>query len=94
METTQKENRQDLRTLQWGVVISLIFTAIIWWAGQFLDTSNFLPDQGASWVLLEITRTNLLDALHRLGFLSRTPDRILGCDLSGAKEQDQIQQQK
>jgi hypothetical protein len=45
----QNKQRDDLRTLYWGVVISLAFTFAIWWAGRFLDTSAFLPDQGASW---------------------------------------------
>ena len=32
-----------------GILFSLAFTALIYWAGQFLDRSTFLPDQGASW---------------------------------------------
>ena len=32
-----------------GIVFSLLFTGLIAWAGQFLDRSMLLPDQGASW---------------------------------------------
>src|SRR5512133_3667075 len=41
--------RGDLRALMGGIVFSLAFTGLIAWAGQFLDRSTFLPDQGASW---------------------------------------------
>ena len=38
------------RTALWaGIAFAIVFTLIIWWTGQFLDTSSFLPDQGASW---------------------------------------------
>jgi hypothetical protein len=35
--------------LIWGLVASLLFTALIWWAGQRLAAIPHLPDQGASW---------------------------------------------
>jgi hypothetical protein len=41
--------RGDYRALAVGILFSLLFTGIIAWAGQFLDRSAFLPDQGASW---------------------------------------------
>ena len=41
--------RRDVTALWGGIAFSLAFTALIWWAGRFLDTSSFLPDQGASW---------------------------------------------
>lgn len=38
------------QTALWGgILFSLAFTALIYWAGQFLDRSTLLPDQGASW---------------------------------------------
>lgn len=40
---------KDRTALLAGIAFSLVFTGIIWWSGQFLDTSGFLPDQGASW---------------------------------------------
>ncbi len=41
--------RQDFQAVLTGILFGLIFTGIISWAGQFLDRSSFLPDQGASW---------------------------------------------
>jgi hypothetical protein len=41
--------RKDVLALAGGIVFSLVFTALIAWAGQYLDRSTFLPDQGASW---------------------------------------------
>lgn len=42
-------SRKDILAMLGGVAFSLAFTGLIAWAGQFLDTSNFLPDQGADW---------------------------------------------
>ncbi|GAB4194841.1 MAG: hypothetical protein OHK0022_11190 [Roseiflexaceae bacterium] len=39
----------DYLALWGGVVFSLVFTAIIWWAGQRLASVQLLPDQGPSW---------------------------------------------
>jgi hypothetical protein len=41
--------RKDVRALIGGIVFSAVFTGLIAWAGQFLDRSMLLPDQGASW---------------------------------------------
>jgi len=41
--------RVDTKALIFGILISLVFTGLIAWAGQFLDRSMLLPDQGASW---------------------------------------------
>ena len=43
------EKRRDTYALLGGIIFSFLFTGLIWWAGRFLDTSGFLPDQGASW---------------------------------------------
>ena len=52
-ERNQKEQtffeRGDVRGMVGGIAFSLVFTALIAWAGQFLDRSVLLPDQGASW---------------------------------------------
>jgi hypothetical protein len=48
-KTTPKPLRRDLMALWGGILFSLLFTVLIWWAGQRLDTSSFLPDKGASW---------------------------------------------
>ena len=41
--------RKDIRALIAGILFSAVFTGIIAWAGQYLDRSILLPDQGASW---------------------------------------------
>jgi hypothetical protein len=50
-ETTLKSatKRFDTRALWGGIAFSLVFTALIWWAGARLDSISLLPDQGASW---------------------------------------------
>lgn len=48
-QTTQKKSNKDIQALIGGILFSLAFTGLIAWAGQFLDRSTFLPDQGASW---------------------------------------------
>ncbi len=68
METIKKEHREDLRTLQWGIIVSLLFTAVIWWAGKFLDTSNFLPDQGASWYFWKLPEPTFWTRFTAWGF--------------------------
>lgn len=52
MEAQQKTsslNREAKLALWGGILFSLVFTMLIGWAGQWLDESNFVPDQGASW---------------------------------------------
>jgi len=41
--------RTDLLALWGGILFSLAFTALIWWAGGRLDSIALLPDTGASW---------------------------------------------
>lgn len=40
--------RRDLLALWGGILFSVLFTGLIWWAGQRLDIAH-LPDQGVSW---------------------------------------------
>jgi hypothetical protein len=49
MQEKQKNQRGDLMALWIGITFSAVFTGMIWLTGRFLDTSNFLPDYGASW---------------------------------------------
>jgi hypothetical protein len=35
--------------LYWGIAFSLVFTALIAWAGQRLESIPLLPDQGVAW---------------------------------------------
>ena len=41
--------RFDTLALWGGIAFSLVFTALIWWAGSRLDSVSLLPDEGASW---------------------------------------------
>jgi hypothetical protein len=41
--------RPDVLALLGGLIFSLLFTALIGWAGQFLQSVPHLPDQGAAW---------------------------------------------
>ena len=57
MATSEKAMRSPRAGMQrsgqlalWGgILFSLAFTALIWWAGQRLEGIYHLPDQGASW---------------------------------------------
>jgi len=40
---------KDRSTFWVGIAFSIVFTLVIWWTGEFLDTRDFIPDQGASW---------------------------------------------
>ena len=41
--------RADMLALWGGVLFSLAFTGLIWWAGRFLADVPHLPDTGAAW---------------------------------------------
>jgi hypothetical protein len=41
--------RADVRAVLGGILFSLAFTGLIWWAGGRLDSVRLLPDQGAAW---------------------------------------------
>lgn len=41
--------RTDILAILGGILFSLFFTAVIWWAGSRLEAVNLLPDRGASW---------------------------------------------
>lgn len=43
------KSRTDLLVLWGGIIFSLAFTGLIWWAGGRLDAIELLPDQGAAW---------------------------------------------
>jgi len=42
-------SRSATMVLWAGVAFSFAFTALIWWAGQRLDSISLLPDQGVAW---------------------------------------------
>lgn len=43
------QGRTDLLALWGGILFSLAFSALIWWAGGRLDSIELLPDTGASY---------------------------------------------
>jgi hypothetical protein len=50
VETSRpRVRRADLLALWGGILFSLAFSALIWWAGQRLATVPHLPDTGPSW---------------------------------------------
>lgn len=49
MPPTPTLQRRDVQALIGGLVFSLAFTALIWWAGQRLAAVPHLPDQGVDW---------------------------------------------
>jgi hypothetical protein len=71
-----KLSKKDNLALWGGILFSLIFTALIWWAGQRLTTIPHFPDTGASWYFWRLmkptfwTRTTAwgLYALHQIAF--------------------------
>jgi hypothetical protein len=63
------QEKQSARTAFWvGIVFSLIFTLLIWWTGRFLDTSTFLPDQGASWYFWKLPNPTFWTRFSAWGF--------------------------
>ncbi len=48
--------RQDVLGLWAGVVFSLVFTGVIWWAGNALQQVQHSPDQGPAWYYWQLPR--------------------------------------
>jgi hypothetical protein len=63
-----KAGRDDLRALWGGILFSLAFTALIWWAGQRLEAVRLLPDQGASWYYWKLPEPTFWTRLTAWGF--------------------------
>lgn len=70
LDGTQEKaaGRKDLAALWLGILFSLVFTLVIWWAGQRLDTSSFLPDQGASWYFWKLPNPTFWSRATAWGF--------------------------
>ncbi len=49
-----RAGRNDLLVLWGGILFSLIFTGIIWLAGQRLESIPLLPDEGPAWYLWKL----------------------------------------
>ena len=67
-EKEQKTNRNDTRALWIGILISLLFTVIIWKLGPLLDDIQLNPDQGASWYLWKLPNPTFWTRATAWGF--------------------------
>ena len=63
-----KPRRQDTLVLWGGLLFSLIFTAVIWYTGQWLADVPHLPDQGASWYYWKLPEPTFWGRLTSWGF--------------------------
>lgn len=72
--TTKQQNgssptrRADVLALWGGVLFSLAFTALIWLAGQRLDSIQLLPDTGPSWYYWKLPEPTFWTRLTSWGF--------------------------
>jgi len=60
--------RADLLALWGGVVFSLAFTGLIWWAGRFLVNVPHLPDTGAAWYYWRLAQPTFWSHATAWGF--------------------------
>jgi hypothetical protein len=60
--------RTALLALWGGILFSLAFTALIWWAGGRLATVPHLPDQGASWYYWKLPQATFWSRATAWGF--------------------------
>ena len=71
-----KAPRRDVFALWGGIVFSLAFSGLIWWAGGRLDRIPLLPDQGAAWYYWKLPNPTFWSQatawggylLHQFGF--------------------------
>jgi hypothetical protein len=68
MQIQSSIRRADVLTLWGGVAFSLLFTAVIWWAGQRLTSVPHLPDQGASWYYWKLAEPTFWTRATAWGF--------------------------
>ncbi|GAB4579826.1 MAG: hypothetical protein Fur0022_25650 [Anaerolineales bacterium] len=67
---TQLSNtqRKDVLALWGGIAFSLLFTGVIWWAGQRLASIPHTPDQGASWYYWQLIEPTIWTRATAWGF--------------------------
>jgi hypothetical protein len=56
----KSNQRKDLMVLWGGIIFSLAFTGLIWWAGGRLDAIELLPDQGVAWYYWRLPNPTIL----------------------------------
>jgi hypothetical protein len=63
------DNPRTAQIALWaGIAFSLVFTAIIWWAGQRLEAVKLLPDQGVAWYYWKLPAPTFWTRLTAWGF--------------------------
>ena len=65
---TKTQTRTDQLALWGGIAFSLVFTALIWWAGQRLQSVPHLPDQGAAWYYWQLPNPTFWTRATAWGF--------------------------
>ena len=60
--------RSDVLVLWGGILFSLSFTGLIWWAGGRLDAIELLPDQGVAWYYWKLPDPTILTRATAWGF--------------------------
>ncbi len=60
--------RADMLALWGGVLFSLAFTGLIWWAGRFLAGVPHLPDTGAAWYYWRLAQPTFWSHATAWGF--------------------------
>jgi hypothetical protein len=63
-----KPRRKDLIAFWAGIAFSLLFTGIIWLAGERLNSIPLLPDQGASWYYWKLPAPTWITRATAWGF--------------------------
>jgi len=70
-QTSKPNHRPDLLVLWGGIIFSLAFTGLIWWAGARLDAVELLPDEGMAWYYWKLPNpTFLTRAIVWLSYLA------------------------
>jgi len=67
--TTLLDNPRTAKIALWGgIAFSLVFTAVIWWAGERLNSMPLLPDQGVAWYYWKLPEPTFWTRLTSWGF--------------------------
>ena len=66
--TLKGSRRASLWALWGGVCFSLVFSGVIWWAGQRLASIPHLPDTGPSWYYWKLPEPTLWSRVTAWGF--------------------------
>ena len=67
-QAQQGAARQDVRALWIGILFSALFTGLIWWLGDRLQSIPHLPDSGASWYYWRLPQQESMARITAWGF--------------------------